>query len=90
MKIGINLLYLLQEMVGGTVTLAACLLHGLRQITAPHEFTVFVNRESTDWALSTASNFTCVACPISAVNRRNRYFFKQIRFPKLLRDSKID
>jgi glycosyltransferase involved in cell wall biosynthesis len=90
MKIGINLLYLLPGVVGGTETYAAGLLHGLAEIDQRNEYVVFVNRESESWPLPQAVNFTRVVCPIRAAGRASRYLFEQVRLPRLLSQYHID
>jgi glycosyltransferase involved in cell wall biosynthesis len=90
MKIGINLLYLLPGVVGGTETYAAGLLHGLAEIDRRNEYVVFVNRESERWPLPEAVNFTRVLCPVQAAGRAARYLFDQVRLPRLLAKYHID
>ncbi len=90
MRIGINLLYLLPGIVGGTETYAAGLLGGLAGLEGEEEFVVFVNRESAEWPLPRAANFKRVVCPVQAANRGRRYGFEQLRFPFLLRRQGID
>ena len=90
MKIGINLLYLLPGVVGGTETYAAGLLQGLAEIDQRNEYVVFVNRESENWPLPQAANFTRVVCPVRAAGRASRYFFEQVRLPRLLAQYHID
>lgn len=90
MKIGINLLYLLPGVVGGTETYAAGLLHGLAEIDRQNEYCIFVNRESESWPLPRAANFTRIVCPIRAAGRVSRYFFEQARLPRLLARYRID
>jgi glycosyltransferase involved in cell wall biosynthesis len=90
MKIGINLLYLLPGVVGGTETYAAGLLHGLAEIDRQNEYVVFVNRESEHWPLPQVVNFTRVLCPVRAAGRASRYLFEQVRLPRLLAKYHID
>lgn len=90
MKIGINLLYLLPGVVGGTETYAAGLLRGLAEIDRQNDYYVFVNRESEHWPLPHAANFTRVVCPIRAAGRAARYLFEQVRLPRLLARYRID
>lgn len=90
MKIGINLLYLLPGVVGGTETYAAGLLYGLAQIDQRDEFIVFVNQEGKNWPLPEAPNFSRVVCPVLATCRTWRYLFEQLRLPRLLTRYKID
>jgi glycosyltransferase involved in cell wall biosynthesis len=90
MKIGINLLYLLPGVVGGTETYAAGLLHGLAQIDHEDEFVVFVNRESSKWPIPQAANFSRVVCPVWAGSRSRRYIFEQLKLPQLFAKHGID
>jgi glycosyltransferase involved in cell wall biosynthesis len=89
-RIGVNLLYLIPGVVGGTETYAAGLLRGLAAMNLPDEFLVFVNRESADWPLPRAGNFTRVVCAVSATNRAARYFFEQFRLPRLLKVHAVE
>jgi glycosyltransferase involved in cell wall biosynthesis len=90
MRIGINLLYLLPGIVGGTETYAAGLLHGLAKIDRQDEFIVFVNQECAQWPLPDTSKFTRVVCPVRAVSRWRRYFYEQVRLPNMLKKHKVD
>src|SRR3989339_261760 len=90
MKIGINLLYLLPGVVGGTETYAAGLLRGLAEIDRQYAYCVFVNRESEYWPLPQAVNFTRIVCPIRAAGRVSRYLFEQMQLPRLLARYRID
>jgi len=90
MRIGLNLLYLLPDRVGGTETYASGLLHGLAQINQRNEFIVFVNQESARWPLPEAPNFTRVICRVWANSRSRRYFFEQVNLPGLLKQYAID
>lgn len=89
MKIGINLLYLLPGVVGGTETYAAGLLQGLAEIDRHNEYVVFVNREGTHWPLPQTANIRRLVCPVSAARRGVRYFFEQVRLPRLLAAHRI-
>jgi glycosyltransferase involved in cell wall biosynthesis len=90
MRIGLNLLYLLPGIVGGTETYAAGLLAALARIDHKNEYVVFLNRESADWPLPPAPNLTRVVCPVLAAGRVRRYAFEQLRLPALLRANQID
>lgn len=89
MRIGLNLLYLLPGIVGGTESYASGLLHGLAEVDRQNEYLVFVNKESQEWPLPQAPNFTRVNCPVSASSRIQRYLFEQLRLPRLLRRYSI-
>jgi len=90
MRIGINLLYLIPGVVGGTETYAAGLLSGLSQIDHENEFFIFVNQSAADWPIPENKNFIRVVCPVEGPVRYRRYFFEQCRFPDLLSQYKID
>jgi glycosyltransferase involved in cell wall biosynthesis len=79
--IGLNLLYMLPGIVGGTETYAAGLLHGLSGTDVADQFVVFVNLESADWPLPDDSRFRRVVCPVRAVSRMARYRYEQFRLP---------
>lgn len=90
MRVGLNLLYLLPGIVGGTETYAAGLLRGLSTLNTQDELVVFVNRESAQWRIPPTPNFIKVICPVSAASRGMRYFFEQFRLPGLLRQHRIE
>jgi glycosyltransferase involved in cell wall biosynthesis len=90
MRIGINLLYLLPGIVGGTETYAAGLLQGLMAVAPSHEFVVYVNHEAANWPLPATPTFTRVVCPVRGSNRALRYYFEQIGLPRLLRQWQVD
>lgn len=89
MRIGINLLYLLPGIVGGTETYASGLINNLACSDTQNEYIVFVNRESAEWPMPDAPNFIRVVCPVQATNRAQRYFFEQVRLPFLARLYKL-
>lgn len=89
MRIGINLLFLIPGIVGGTETYAAGLLHGLAQIDKQNDYFVFVNREAAKWPLPEAPNFQRVVCAVQALNRPRRYLFEQFKLPFLARSFKL-
>ena len=90
MIVGLNLLYLLPGVVGGTETYAAGLLHGLAGIPGPERFVVFVNLESADWPLPDDPRVRRVVCPVRAESRAARYWYEQLRLPALASAEKID
>ncbi len=90
MRVGLNLLYLLPGIVGGTETYAAGLLQGFAALASGDEFVVFVNREAADWLLPSGPRFKRVVCPVLASSRPRRYAFEQIGLPRLLRQQRID
>jgi glycosyltransferase involved in cell wall biosynthesis len=79
--IGLNLLYMLPGVVGGTETYAAGLIHGLSRSEVSDQFVVFLNLESADWPLPDDPRFRRVVCPLRAVSRMARYRYEQFRLP---------
>ena len=90
MRIGLNLLFLIPGMNGGTETYAAGLLHGFSRIAEREEFVVFVNRESSTWPLPATSNFKRVVCPITGRSLAKRIAFEQLSLSRYLKSSKVD
>jgi glycosyltransferase involved in cell wall biosynthesis len=88
MRVGVNLLYLIPGVVGGTETYARGLLGGLARAATRHEFVVFCNEEASDWLLP--PGFRRVVCPVSAIHRARRYVFEQLRLPAWARAEKLD
>jgi glycosyltransferase involved in cell wall biosynthesis len=90
MRVGLNLLYMIPRVVGGTETYARGLLNGLADVGAQHEFVVYVNRESKDIRLPDTGNFRKVVCPINAIRRPVRYAWEQLILPRQLARDRID
>ena len=90
MRIGINLLYLLPGIVGGTETYASGLLSGLSRIVSTEDFLIFVNEQAEDWQLPPGENFRRVVCPVSGLNRFKRFVYEQSILPRLLREYNVD
>jgi glycosyltransferase involved in cell wall biosynthesis len=88
--VGLNLLYLLPGMVGGTETYAAGLLYGLASTPEPERFIVFVNLESADWPLPDDPRIRRVVCPVRAASRAARYWYEQVRLPARVAAENID
>lgn len=89
MRIGLNLLYLLPGIVGGTETYAAGLIRGLAQIDKENEYFVFVNCEAAEWPLPDAPNFHRVVCSVKAISRTKRYLFEQFKLPFLVQSYQL-
>lgn len=90
MRIGLNLLYMVPGVMGGTETYARGLLAGLKQLRPSYEFVLFLNRESSEFALDEWSGFQRVVCPVNAINRKDRYVFEHVLLRHSLRDNGID
>jgi glycosyltransferase involved in cell wall biosynthesis len=88
-RVGINLLYLLPGIVGGTETYAAALLPALEAASPQWRFVVFLNREAAGWPLPESPAFERVVCPVNATRRGSRYLFEQTRLPTLLRRHRV-
>ncbi|OPX40854.1 MAG: hypothetical protein B1H13_05215 [Desulfobacteraceae bacterium 4484_190.3] len=90
MRIGINLLFLLPGVVGGTETYAVSLSQALGQIDQLNEYIVFLNRESADLGLPRQPNFQKVICPVPARSRALRYFWEQFVMPLQAKKYQLD
>ncbi len=90
MRIGINLLYLLPGIVGGTQTYAQELLRALANRPEPHEYALFVNEEARDLPLPSAPNFERIVCPVRAHARSARYRYEQLALPRQLKHRELD
>jgi glycosyltransferase involved in cell wall biosynthesis len=89
-RIGLNLLFLLPGVCGGTETYAAGLLKGLSECESENEYFVYVNRSARGWPLPRAGNFHRVVCPVNGSQRALRYLFEQVAFPLRLRRDKVE
>lgn len=90
MRVGINLLYLLPTVVGGTETYARSLLRALSEADSENKYFIFINREMEGEDLGLGPNFTCVATGVRATSRLGRYAWEQIAFPLKLRRYRLD
>ncbi len=90
MRIGLNLLYLLPGVVGGTETYATGLLNGLTACGSKDTFLVFLSRDASDWPLPDAENIQRIVCDVRATSRSMRYGYEQIVLPRLARRYQLD
>jgi len=90
MRIGINILFLIPGVVGGTETYAAGLLSGLAKTDNENEFFIFLNQRAAAWPIPEKENFIKIICPFDGQKRYLRYFFEQYQLPQLLRQYRID
>jgi glycosyltransferase involved in cell wall biosynthesis len=90
MRIGLNLLFLIPEEVGGTETYARGLLNALAQVDVVNEYIVFINRESQHLDFVHHPNFTAVNCKLDASNRPARFVWEQCILPWQIRRAKVD
>ena len=98
MKIGINALFLLPGVVGGSETLTRELLaelarsRGSAACGARHddEFIVFCNRENFSSFSGLARNVRAVLCPIHATFRPARILYEQLLLPRRVARERVD
>ena len=90
MHIGLNLLYLLPGVVGGTETYAVSLLRGLVGLGGDDRYTVYVNRESASLDFVDSPAVNVVVCDVGASSRSARYAYEQFRLPGQLRRDEVD
>ncbi|MHB8094353.1 MAG: glycosyltransferase family 4 protein [Candidatus Aminicenantales bacterium] len=90
MRIGLNLLYLIPDVVGGTETYAVSLIRALAAGNPGDEFVAFLNRKAADLDLGGAKNIIRVVCPVDARNRFRRYLFEQTMFPGVAGRHSLD
>jgi len=90
MRIGINLLFLLPGVVGGTETYALSLLKAIGRIDRQNEYLIFLNRESAGLELPVQPNFKRVVCPVPAKFRALRYLWEQFVLPLQARKYRLN
>lgn len=90
MRIGLNLLFIVPDKIGGTQIYAESLTYALAELDKDNEYFVFVAQEAADLPLPDAPNFTRVVCPVNASSRVARYVWEQFVFPAWLRRYDID
>ena len=90
MRIGINLLYLLPGLTGGTRTYGLSLVDSLLEIDQMNEYVVFLSKASRHVHLPEAANLRRVVIPFDAHNRPLRYFREQLSLPAMARKLRID
>jgi glycosyltransferase involved in cell wall biosynthesis len=90
MRLGINMLYLIPGVVGGTQTYALGLLAGLADLDTDDEFIVYTNRECADLPLPDRPNFKRRVCPFHATNRAVRYAWEQVMLPVQAARDRVD
>lgn len=90
MRIGLNLLFLLPGVVGGTETYAVELIEKLAAIDTDNEYLLFMNRDSVDLHFEAGPNFKRIIAPVRATNRGARYAWEQLVLPRRLLTHRID
>ena len=90
MRVGLNLLYLIPGIVGGTETYAVSLIRAMTSEFPDDDFVVFLNQEASKLALGEMKNLFPVVCPVYAESRFKRYWFEQTVFPKIVKRHSIE
>ena len=90
MRVGLNLLYLIPGVVGGTETYARGLIEGFEELDSATDFVIFVNRSAADWAVPRGPRFRKIVCPVTGSGRAGRYFHEQVILPPLLRKQGVE
>jgi glycosyltransferase involved in cell wall biosynthesis len=91
MRIGLNLLFMIPTVVGGTEVYSAELIAALgRRLGSDDELVVFLNREAEHWPLPNLDRVIRVDCPVTASRRADRYQFEQVELPGLLKLHRVD
>jgi glycosyltransferase involved in cell wall biosynthesis len=89
-RIGLNLLYLIPKVVGGTETYARGLLQGLAAVDEQNDYIVYVNQTARAWPLPENANFRRVVCPVDGAVRGFRYGYEQLELPRQVRRDGVD
>lgn len=90
MRIGLNLLYLIPGVVGGTETYAASLIDALGALPERHDYVLFTNREAAERFPGLPDNFRQVVCGVHATRRAARYAYEQGLLPAQVARAGID
>lgn len=90
MIIGINILYLIPNQVGGTEYYARSIIDGFDKHAKDHTFVLFCNQENTKTFSHLSKKYTIVTAPIFASNRLVRVLYEQIFFPYIVKKHCCD
>lgn len=90
MRIGLNLLFLLPGISGGTETYAKGLMTGLSRCGVEHEYFVYLNQYAADLWLPETENFKRIICPIDGRRRLSRYAYEQLILPRRVRKDEVE
>ena len=89
MRIGLNLLYLIPNKVGGTETLARELVRGLAKLDKKNAYYIFCNNENYP-TFSDTSRIRRILIPINARNRALRLMVEQTVLPFVAQKYQLD
>lgn len=90
LRIGVNALYLLPGVVGGTEIYLRSLLAALAEIDQDNQYVVFTNRETDSGLAPARANFAQAPQWVRASNRPWRILWEQLRLPRELRRTGCD
>ena len=90
MIIGINILYLIPNKVGGTEYYARSLLSELEQQDQSNSYVIFCNEECARTLYFSSPNWKIIVCPVQARNRVHRVLFEQLILPRLAKKENCD
>lgn len=88
LRVGLNLLYLIPGVVGGTEAYAVSLIRALAALDSRNEYLMFVSREAAGLPIVDAPNFRRVVCGVHATRRATRYAWEQLLLPWWLRANR--
>ncbi len=81
MRIGLNLLFLLPSVVGGTETYSRSLIKTMLDQDQSNQFVLFLNRESKDLDFPKREGIKTIVCPVRSSNRLYRFLWEQLVLP---------
>jgi len=90
MRIGLNLLFLLPGIVGGTETHAVNLLRALAKLSDPTCYWLFINRETDRFGLFDEQQWNTIVCQVPAKLRLLRYAWEQFVLPLQVKRLGLD
>ncbi len=89
MNIGINLLFLIPNKVGGSETFVRGMIEGIRKYDKENSYVIFCNRENFH-TFKPDKNIQLVETPINAQNKLLRLVYEQMVFPFFVKKYNLD
>lgn len=90
MIIGINILFLVPNKVGGTEYYTRRILNYLEKIDKKNQYIIFCNQANYSTFKIKSKKFKKIECPITGKNKVVKILYEQFIFPFLLKKEKID
>jgi len=90
MRIGVNALYLIPGVVGGTERYLRNLVRALQDVDGENEYVVYTNRENTGTFDLREPRFREVRFPFAAASRPTRMLWEQSMLPFRVRRDRLD